>query len=89
MIDYCPTKGIIKSSDIKYTIQASLTVSHDYYNEFISMCYDKLGDYSKLSINSMIGCFKMKAKEQWKSQMITDHLGEQNMYKSLHQQMKH
>ena len=24
----------------------------------------------------MIGCFKMKAREQWKSQQITDHLGE-------------
>ena len=24
----------------------------------------------------MIGCFKMKAKEQWKSQMITDHIDE-------------
>ena len=76
MIDYCLSKDIIKSSDIKYTIQASLTVSHDYYNEFIELCYAKLGDKAKLSINSMIGCFKMKAKEQWKSQMITDHLGE-------------
>ncbi|MEI7669711.1 MAG: HNH endonuclease signature motif containing protein, partial [Pseudomonadota bacterium] len=75
-IDYCLKENIIKSSDIKYTIQASLTISPEHYNEFISYLYTNMGEFAKLGVNSMIGCFKMKAREQWKSQQITDHLGE-------------
>ena len=59
-----------------YTIQSSLTISPEHYNEFISYLYSNLGEFAKLGVNSMIGCFKMKAREQWKSQQITDHLGE-------------
>ena len=75
-IDYCIKQKIIKSADIKYTIQASLTISPEHYNEFISYLYTNMGEFAKLGVNSMIGCFKMKAREHWKSQQITDSLGE-------------
>ena len=69
--DYCIKEGIIDVSDIKYVIIASLSVKGDYFNKFIEYCYDILGDYAKLSVNSMIGCFKTKDSEIWKSLCIT------------------
>ena len=58
-MDYCLENNIIKHSDIKYTVQAQLTILYNYYNEFIDKCYNELPeDVRKLSINSMIANFK-------------------------------
>ena len=32
MVDYCIENNIINHSDIKYTVQAQLTILYDYYN---------------------------------------------------------
>jgi hypothetical protein len=37
--------------------------SNVYSNNFIDFVYAKFGEFSKLAINSMIGCFKPKDKE--------------------------
>lgn len=70
-VQYCLEQNIIQSSDIKYTIQSSLSIAKDHYNEFINYLYSVLGDQSKLSVNSMIGCFKPKIRENWKSVIFT------------------
>ena len=50
MVDYCIDNNIIKHSDIKYTVQAQLTILYDYYNEFIDKCYNELS-YMKIYEN--------------------------------------
>jgi hypothetical protein len=50
---------------------ASIQVDETYFNEFIDFCYANLGEFAKLAINSMIGCFKPKLREHWKSLAIT------------------
>jgi hypothetical protein len=50
---------------------ASIQVDEKYFNEFIDFCYNNLGEFAKLAINSMIGCFKPKVREHWKSLAIT------------------
>ena len=72
MIEYCLLNNIITESNIKYVIYSSLTVPYNYYNEFIKYLYDTLDDKSKLSVNTMIGMFKPKPRENWKSILITD-----------------
>ena len=64
MIDYCLEKNIIKKEDIKYTVQASVAVPADYFNEFIDYCYNNLdNDIKKLSVNSFIGALKPNANK--------------------------
>ena len=59
MVDYLLKKKYITHDNIKYTVQAQLSIKHDYYNSFIDKCYSQLpDDLTKLSINSMIGNFK-------------------------------
>jgi hypothetical protein len=72
MIEYCLSVNIITEQDIKYALYSSLTVQNDYYNPFIQYLYNTLDDHSKMSVNSLIGCFKPKEREHWKSLMITD-----------------
>ena len=71
MVEYGLEMGLIKETDIKYFIRASIQVSKDYFNGFIDYCYTNLGEFAKLAINSMIGCFKPKEREHWKTIAIT------------------
>jgi len=64
MVDYCLQKQIIKPSDIKYCIISSLSIPHNYYNEFIDYCRENFDEKTcKFAINSMIGCFMMNTKK--------------------------
>ncbi|MFN9941784.1 MAG: hypothetical protein ACK56I_20140, partial [bacterium] len=67
MIEYCLQEGIIKETDIKYAIYSSLSIPKNYYNKFIDYLTEKLPDKAKLAVNSMIGCFKPKIRENWRS----------------------
>jgi ATP-dependent exoDNAse (exonuclease V) alpha subunit len=71
MIEYCLNNHLIKEENIKYAIYSSLTIEHNYYNKFIDYLYDVLGDKAKMSVNSIIGMFKPKIRENWKSLLIT------------------
>jgi len=71
MIEFCLNEGYITKEQIKYSIEASLTIPSNYFNDFIDYCYTELGEFAKLSINSMIGCFKPKERENWKSMLIS------------------
>ena len=56
MIDYCLEQGMIQESDIKYVLQASLSVPGDSFQGFIDKIYKELPEkLAKLAINSMIG----------------------------------
>jgi hypothetical protein len=72
MIEYCLTENIIQEQDIKKVLYSSLTVPANYFNPFIEYVYKHLdGDLSKLAVNGMIGSFKPKERENWKSLFIT------------------
>ena len=71
MIMYCLENKLIIESDIKHVIYSSLTIPKNYYNKFIDYLDSVMGDKSKLAINSMIGCFKPKERENWRSLLIT------------------
>ncbi len=76
MVCYCIENNIIKIEDIKlfkYVIQSSLTIRKDYYNKFIDYCYKNIKDYSKLTINSVIGNFKpnLNKSKHWNSNIFT------------------
>ena len=57
VVDFALKQSIIEPAQIKYAVIASLTIPCNYYNDFIDHCEKKLGNLSKLSINSMIGNF--------------------------------
>lgn len=64
IVDYCLKNNIVKSADIKYCVISSLTIPHNYYNEFIEYCRKELDDKTcKFAINSMIGCFMMNTSK--------------------------
>ena len=71
MIMYCLENKLIIESDIKHVIYSSLTIPKNYYNNFIDYLDKILPDKSKLAVNSMIGCFKPKMRENWRSLLIT------------------
>ena len=71
MIEYCLKEGIIKETDIRYAIYSSLTIPKNYYNKFIDYITTKIPEKAKLAVNSMIGCFKPKVRENWRSLLIT------------------
>ena len=71
MVEYCLSEGIIKETDIKYAIYSSLTVPKNYYNKFIDYLTENMSDKAKLAVNSMIGCFKPRVRENWRSLLIT------------------
>ena len=71
MINYCIENKLIKMNDIKYVIYSSLSIKKDYYNEFINYLNKNVDE--KLCVNTMIGCFKPKVRNNWKQIcMITD-----------------
>ena len=77
MIDFCLSNNIITSDNIKYCCIASCTIPHDYFNNFIHYCREKLGDYGKLAINSMIGSFAMNMENSlWQCSKITENVNE-------------
>ena len=77
MIEYCLTNNLIATSDIKYVVKASLSVDANYYNKFIDYVYGNLNnDFAKLAVNGMIGCFKPKVRENWKSIGMTSSANE-------------
>ena len=79
MISYCLETNIITEANIKQVIYSSLEVKHDYFNKLINHLYSELNQYNtddfkfdKFAVNSMIGSFKPKLKETWKSIAIND-----------------
>ena len=76
MVDYCLSQNIITENNIKYAVYAQLTVPHNYYNAFIDFLYKNMGDNAKLSVNGMIGSFKLKERENWTSLLITQNANE-------------
>jgi len=70
LIKYGLDNDLIKPEEIKYVVESSLEVPFDYYNKFIDYLYDNINE-AKLSVNSMIGNFKPKPRESWRSQLIT------------------
>ena len=71
MAMYCLEQKIITEADIRQVIYSSLTIPKTYYNKFIEYLDGVIGDKSKLAVNSMIGCFKPKMRENWRSLLIT------------------
>lgn len=80
MIQYCLEKEIITTCQVKYVIYSSLKVKHDHFNKLINY-YQELNQYNttdfkvdKFSVNTMIGAFEPKSRENWQSVGITDNL---------------
>jgi nucleoside-triphosphatase THEP1 len=48
MVDYALEKNLIQHENIKYTVQAILKIPHNYYVEFIDLCYSSLEKYSEI-----------------------------------------
>jgi hypothetical protein len=71
MIMYGLETKLINESDIKHVIYSSLTIPKNYYYNFIDYLNGVMTDKSKLAVNSMIGCFKPKVRENWRSLLIT------------------
>lgn len=71
MVDFCMKEGIIAHENIKYQLLPSLTVPADYFNEFFQYIVDHFGIYSKLAINSFIGCMNRKTTSSSKLTMTT------------------
>ena len=71
MVMYCLENKLIKESDIRYALYSSLSIPKNFYNKFIDYLYNVMGSKAKLSVNSMIGCFKPKVRENWRSLLIT------------------
>ena len=71
MIMYGLETKLINESDIKHVIYSSLTIPKNYYYKFIDYLDGVMADKSKLAVNSMIGCFKPKVRENWRSLLIT------------------
>ena len=71
MIEYALEQNLIEEHDIKYALYSSISIPKDYYNDFIEYAYKTLGDYAKLSINCMIGMFKPKERENWRSLLVS------------------
>ena len=78
MIEYCLNIGVIQESDIKYVMYSGCEIKHNYFNNLIDHYYKTLGKYNtddfkidKFAVNTMIGQFKQKGKEHWRSICIT------------------
>ena len=71
MVNYCIKNKFINMEGIKYVIYSSLSISGNYYNDFIDYLNKNVD--SKLCVNTMVGCFKLKIREHWKQLcMITN-----------------
>ena len=62
LIEYGLQKNLIKETDIKNVIISSLEIPANYYNTFIDYLYSNVEE-AKLSVNAMIGNFKIKPRE--------------------------
>ena len=71
MIEYCLNNGLIYEDNIKYALYSGLTIPSNYYVKFIDYLYNSLDNKAKLSVNTIIGSFKPKIRESWKSKFIT------------------
>ena len=71
MVEYCIEIGKIEESAVKHVVYSSLKVPRDYFNGFINFMYDQVDEHGKLAVNTMIGCFKPKARDNWKTVCIT------------------
>ena len=71
MITYCIEQNLIREENITHAIYSSLKVPKNHFNKFIDYLYSVMDDKAKLSVNSMIGCFKPKQRENWRSLLIT------------------
>ena len=58
-----------QKDDIKNVIYSSLSIPCNYYNDFINFLNNNIDD--KLCVNTMIGCFKPKVRENWNSLCFT------------------
>ena len=75
LIEYGLNNNLITSEEVKYALISSLTIPANHYNGFIDYLYANV-DEAKLSVNAMIGNFKPKPREQWKSELITEDANE-------------
>ena len=71
VIKHCLKHNLIQETDIKYVLYSGLTVPKDYFNSFIDELYGSMGKFGKLAVNSMVGCLKPKARQNWKTLCIT------------------
>ena len=71
MVEYLLEQGFINTQDIKCVVYAGLTIKHNYFNAFIDYLYSSMDQFAKLAVNSMIGCFKPKIRENWRTLAIT------------------
>ena len=78
-VDYCLKNNIIQKSDIKYVVLSSLSIQPDHYNEFVDYLYSNVEE-AKLSVNAMIGNFKPKPRESWRSRCIVETANEAYNY---------
>ena len=78
MVDYCLKNNIITKDQIKFTVQASLSISLEYYNEFIDYCYITLGNLGKLAINFMVGAFNVNVEKNIKSKTYKTYFNNDN-----------
>jgi hypothetical protein len=73
MVEYCLKNNIISREDVKFAFLSSLSVPGNYYNEFMDYLDKSDMPDQKFCINSMIGSFKPKERENWRSQcFVTD-----------------
>ena len=82
MIQYCLDQELITEENIKYVMYSSLEVKHDHFNKLIDHYYQELNQYNtddfkfdKFAVNTMIGQFKPKERENWKSICISSDAG--------------
>ena len=69
LIDYCWKLNLITRENIKYVLYSSLCIKKDYFHKFIDFVR-KDDDLSKKGVNTMVGCFKPKLRENWKTCLI-------------------
>lgn len=73
MVKYCIKNNIIKHSNIKYTIQASINLPNNYFIDFVNMIKTTEPSNYKFAINSFIGSLKpnQTKNKKWSILCIT------------------
>ena len=69
LIDYGLELNLITRENIKYVLYSSLCIKKEYFHKFIDFVR-KDDDLSKKRVNTMVGCFKLKLRENWKTLLI-------------------
>ena len=78
MINYCLENNIISKTDIKYELIPSLTLSKDFFNEYINTIYKHISDDNELNkvikqvVNSLVGSFNNNKVLNSKTHYSTD-----------------